>query len=48
MTKELTENQVIGELIELEKYRFVDHQIIAEVVMDVYLMLEQRKRKEKP
>jgi hypothetical protein len=33
---ELKENEVIGRLIEKEKYKFVDPRLIAEIVKDVY------------
>jgi hypothetical protein len=32
----VNENELIGRLLEEEKYKFVDHRIIAEVVRDVY------------
>lgn len=32
----MNENELIGRLLEEEKYKFVDHRIIAEVVRDVY------------
>ena len=34
------ENEMIGRLLELEKYRFVDHRIVAEIVRDVYKLQE--------
>lgn len=34
------ENEMIGRLMELEKYKFVDPKLVAEIVRDVYKVQE--------
>lgn len=36
MKEDLKENEVIGMLLELEKYKFIDGRIIAEIVVDIF------------